>query len=103
MDVDEQVIIPIKKYNKMLNAYNKFNDELVKYEKEIELQYRTRYSSSYSELQLEYNNLRKQCDILLQDKLRLTNEVMELSNKINKMNNSSLWRRFINFISSLNK
>lgn len=103
MDVDEQVIIPIKKYNKMLNAYNKFNDELIKYEKEIESQYRSRYISSYSELQLEYNNLRKQCDILMQDKLRLTNEVMELSNKINKMNNSSLWRRFINFISSLNK
>ena len=40
MDADEQVIIPIEKYNKMLNAYNKFNDELVKYEKEIESQYK---------------------------------------------------------------
>ena len=103
MDVDEQVIIPIKKYNKMLNTYNKFNDELVKYEKEIESQYRIKYSGSYSELQLECDNLRKQRDILMQDKIKLANEVTKLTNKLNKMNNKSLWYRFINFISRLNK
>ena len=44
MDVDEQVIIPIKKYNKMLNAYNKIwrkfysnevTDRHLKYELDI--------------------------------------------------------------------